>query len=506
MLVCGLFLHNVVLGQREGDSFAIGYCHYMFAHGCVEPYGSSIYKFNEEGIEEIIEPAGLNLNTDYSRAAFSDNTTGDLIFASNGWRLVNRSGEVISYKLWRDDLEAPNTANDTANPLYTQNPLFLPDPGDSTKAYLFYGQYQLDNLFGTGLRMLDVLFTYAYLDIPTQSLINKGNVLITDTTGIGGLAAVKHANGRDWWVVKPGRFQDEYYVGLLTPQGIQFEKQVLTDVEHLEQGRPCSYFSEAGDVFVNFTGSPFKIYRFNFDRCEGSFSNVELHSVADSVWNGDWMAPALSADASKFYFRRSSFPFGSQGTGGLFQFDFETEEINRIIINGTFQLTPNFKQIIFGDRILINDTMYQTYGTIDNLDAPFSELIIHEHVDTVLNVANFLSPFAVVNFRLGKIEGSLCDTVISGTARISEKQPEIHLYPNPVRDVLYVEFPDPNGKPYQVVIFDLMGRIMYSGKHSGEENQVPLLSPNILPGLYLLQARQIGGDKVYSKRFVVAER
>ena len=312
-----LLLHGPLIAQREGDSFAVGYCDFMFLHGCVEPYGSSIYKFNEDGIEEIIEPAGLNLNTDFSRAAFSDNTTGDLLFASNGWRLVNRSGEVISYKLWREDLTAPNTFNDTANLLYTQNPLFLPDPGDSTKAYLFYGQYRYANLFGTGPALLDVLFTYAYLDIPTQSLISKGNVAISDTTSIGGLAAVRHANGRDWWVVKPGRFQDEYYVGLLGPQGIEFEKRILSDVDHFEQGRPCSYFSESGDIFVNFTGSPFKIYRFNFDRCEGSLSNVVLHSVADSVWNGDWMAPALSGDGSKFYFRRSSFPFGSPGTGAV---------------------------------------------------------------------------------------------------------------------------------------------------------------------------------------------
>ena len=94
-IVIALCSCTSLFAQREGDSFALGYCHFMFLHGCVEPYGSSIYKFNEDGIEEIIEPAGLNLNTDFSRAAFSDNTTGDLLFASNGWRFVNRSGEVI---------------------------------------------------------------------------------------------------------------------------------------------------------------------------------------------------------------------------------------------------------------------------------------------------------------------------------------------------------------------------------------------------------------------------
>jgi hypothetical protein len=108
--------------QREGDSFAVGFCDYMFPHGCVEPYGSAIYKFNEEGLEAIIEPAGLNLNTDYSRAAFSDKHTGDLLFASNGWRLVNRAGQTLSPKLWFNHYQAPHSQNGEANLLYTQNP------------------------------------------------------------------------------------------------------------------------------------------------------------------------------------------------------------------------------------------------------------------------------------------------------------------------------------------------------------------------------------------------
>ena len=495
-----------LFAQREGDSFAVGYCDFMFLHGCVEPYGSSIYKFNEDGIEEIIEPAGLNLNTDFSRAAFSDNTTGDLLFASNGWRLVNRSGEVISYKLWREDLTAPNTFNDTANLLYTQNPLFLPDPGDSTKAYLFYGQYKNANLFGTGPALLDVLFTYAYLDIPTQSLISKGNVAISDTTSIGGLAAVRHANGRDWWVVKPGRFQDEYYVGLLGPQGIEFEKRILSDVEHLEQGRPCSYFSESGDIFVNFTGSPFKIYRFNFDRCEGSLSNVVLHSVADSVWNGDWMAPALSGDGSKFYFRRSSFPFGTPTTGGLFQYDFESEQIYKITeISSSPYLTPNYQKMLLSSRFFTeSDSMIRTLSTINSPDSLGLSCNLALHTDTILNIANFLSPSAIVNFRLGKIEGSSCDTIVSSLAQVPEKEQNIHLYPNPAREVLYIEFPYPNGKPYTVQIVDAMGRIVYTGTHTGKDNSLSLSRLGISGGLHLLQARQIDGEKTYSRSFVVS--
>jgi len=388
--------------------------------------------------------------------------------------------------------------------LYTQNPLFLPDPGDSTKAYLFYGQYRYANLFGTGPALLDVLFTYAYLDIPTQSLISKGNVAISDTTSIGGLAAVRHANGRDWWVVKPGRFQDEYYVGLLGPQGIEFEKRILSDVEHLEQGRPCSYFSESGDIFVNATGFSFKIYRFNFDRCEGSFSNVVLHSVADSVWNGDWMAPALSGDGSKFYFRRSSFPFGTPGTYGLYQYDFDTGQIVKLsILSPSIQITPNFRQIIQGSTAFAPDTAFQTYNLIYFPDSAGVACTFQANVDTVLNAPNFIAPSAIVNFRLGKIEGSPCDTIVSSLAQVPEKEQNIHLYPNPSCGSLNINLSNGGIELKQILIYNTVGQEVYERKLSGNAVSLELGSIGINPGVYYVEIRS--EDRVYRQKVIYTE-
>jgi hypothetical protein len=209
-----LLLCSAAIAQRQADSWAFGLCfpEYIFP-GCTPPYGSSIMKFNEEGVESVIEPAGLNLSTSYSRASFSDKNTGDLLFASNGWRLVNRSGQVLAHKLWRNDMPHPQDSPDTTQVLNSLGPLFLNDPGDDTKAYLFYGQYRRTNFPGIGVAKLDVLFTYAYLDIPTQSLISKNNVVLTDTTAPGDMSACRHANGRDWWLFKSGKKENEVYVG-----------------------------------------------------------------------------------------------------------------------------------------------------------------------------------------------------------------------------------------------------------------------------------------------------
>jgi len=241
-------LPNVIKAQREADCFAIGYCDFAPTPDCPPPYGSAIYKFNEEGIEYIEEYANLNLSTDYSRAAFSDKHTGELLFASNGWRLVNRSGQVLAHKLYNDDIPHPGGTADTTAVLNFLGPLFLNDPGDSTKAYLFYGQTLANDYPGIGFTQLDVLFTYAYLDIPTQTLISKGNVVLGEPTApFGGMAACRHANGRDWWLVKLGAFEDEYFVGILNPQGVSLQKITYPGMQRRVLGRSFTYFNQNGD-------------------------------------------------------------------------------------------------------------------------------------------------------------------------------------------------------------------------------------------------------------------
>jgi hypothetical protein len=316
MLTCPLVLN----AQREADCFAIGYCDFAPTKDCKPPEGSAIYKFNEEGIEYIEEYAGLNLSTSYSRAAFSDRHTGELLFASNGWRLVNRSGQVLADKLWKDDMPWPGDNPDTSGVLNTLGPLFLNDPGDSTKAYLFYGQYLIQDWGGDlGFLKLDKLFTYAYLDIPTQSLISKDHVLLDELTSPGDMAACRHANGRDWWLIKPGAYDNENFIGMVSPQGVNLEKQIYPGMQHRKQARTFTYFNQQGDKMLRYVSQYRELYAYNFDRCSGELSNLVVHDLKDSIEVGDWNACTISPDGSKFYLRRS-------GNGGTLQYDLETSE------------------------------------------------------------------------------------------------------------------------------------------------------------------------------------
>jgi hypothetical protein len=492
--------------QREADCFVIGYCDYFLFHGCNIPYGSSIYKFNEAGIEEIIEPAGLNLSTDYSRAAFSDKHTGDLLFASNGWRLVNRSGQVLAHKLWRNDIPHPQDTPDTTGVLNSLGPLFLNDPGDDTKAYLFYGQYRRGTFPGIGPAKVDVLFTYAYLDIPTQSLISKGNVILTDTTAPGDMSACRHANGRDWWLFKSGRNENEVYVGLLNPQGIQMQKRILPGVYDSLQISTFSYFNQNGDKYIHYSGSNRRrVYAFDFDRCSGELSNMVVHDLKDSIRSGDWTASTISGDGSKFYFRRSSLPLGVAGTGGIFQLDLNTGEVHKIIstISTAQQLTPNYKEILLGDRIIYSielDSVIQTLSKIKNPNLAGSQCEVVRHTDTVLNVPNFISPSTFANFRLGKLVGSPCDTIVS-SINDELKVKSVKLFPNPTQDLLNIELSGELDQHVHFAIYSMQGQLIENGFFKGIKYTIDLHSKQINAGLYIIRLI-VENQMNYTKKFV----
>ena len=492
-------LPNVIKAQREADCFAIGYCDFAPTPDCPPPYGSAIYKFNEEGIEHIYENAGLNLSTDYSRAAFSDRHTGELIFASNGWRLVNRSGQVLAHKLWRDDIPHPGNTPDTTGVLNTLGPLFLNDPGDSTKAYLFYGQHKIQD-FGTpfGSITYDALFTYAYLDIPTQTLISKNNVLLDELTAPSDAQACRHANGRDWWLIKPGQYDDEYHIGILNPQGIGLEKITVQGLPHREQTLTFTYFNQNGNRMLHFIPLYSELCVYDFDRCSGELSNLVVHDLSDSLNKGlgvDWNACTISPDGSKFYVRRS--PLRGEGT---LQYDLETSEYTYItIISSAPQLTPNYKHVLLADRYFTeNDSMVQTICTIYEPNKPGLACNYVANTDTVINIYNLVSPSCFANFRLGRLAGSPCDTVVDGVNEL--KAGRLKVYPNPSRGQLTIEFEQQGN--YSIAIYNALGQRVYAVRTNKELLNLDLNSLNINSGLLLIEAYNEKTRAVYRTKVV----
>lgn len=501
LIISFLFISQLS-GQRQADNLVNGFC-FQDGDGCEPPYANLVFKFDDEGLEQIIEPLNLGLATNYSRAAFSD-AFGNLAFASNGWRLVDNQGNVLSYRLYFDWIPWPADNFDSTDVLNSLGPLFLNDPGNPNRAYLFYGQFKASN-FGPEILKADVVFTYAYLDVPNRALINQNNIVMNDTSASGDMQACRHANGRDWWLIKPGIYEDEYYLGLLSPTGIsEMQKITIPGIIHRGQFETYSYFSFDGLKFLHFTGKRYKyLHEYDFDRCSGTLSNPVVHDLTDSIPWGDHNPCTISPDGTKFYFIRSNRPDLGL-VGGTYQYDLLTNIVTLIYYGGgtSPQLTPNGKEILMSSRIVNTDSTYRTLDRIKNPNLAGVACNLVLFTDTIQSVPTFISPSNFANFRLGPVDGSVCDTLgINSTEQIEKQAADISVYPNPTNGILNIRLLNTSLQNPQVFIFNSQGAKVYEAQYSSVLHTLNLNSLGFSSGLFWV--RVSNGNEVFVKRFVV---
>ncbi len=242
-----LLFNQTIIAQRQADAILVG--NSFFSIPAETPFANSILQFDDTSF--VIENAEtpMVMSNFYSSASYADKN-GNIMFASNGWRLINSYGEVLTNNLWHEDIPWPGGSPDTTRVDLTRGPLFLPDPADSNRVYLFYGEYVNNQPMQTlGFASLDVRFCYALLDVPTQSLISKDNIILEDTTALSDMAALRHGNGRDWWIYKPSTQSNQYYRGLLSVNGLsEFELYTVPGMQGREQAYTMTHFTKDGSI------------------------------------------------------------------------------------------------------------------------------------------------------------------------------------------------------------------------------------------------------------------
>jgi gliding motility-associated-like protein len=221
---------------------------------------------------------------------------------ANGQLLAYSNGEAI----WDSQHQImPNGSSGLGgNNSTSQGALLLPMPGKPTTVYLFCLDAIENNLVG-GLR-------YSIVDFSLRSGLGdvtatKGTVLPTPI--IGGkvtekLTAVRHANGRDYWIVVHGWQSNAFYSFLLSPTGIS-SVPVISNVGAIHQGG--SSFFGAGNAVGCMKASPdgrhialaqrdSQCELYDFNNATGGVSNYLLLANHDYTYGVEF-----SPDNSKLY-------------------------------------------------------------------------------------------------------------------------------------------------------------------------------------------------------------
>lgn len=228
----------------------------------------------------------------------------------------------------------------------------------------------------------------------------------------GTISVVRHANGRDWWIVNFLEDSPKYYVHLLDPSGLHFDHIGEVD-KAIKEGLGQAVFSGSGNYFARMDAiskdSGEYITLFGFDRCTGDFNRKETFHEESGTFTGVAFSPS------------ERYLYADNNTK-LWQWDLQADDVaaSKILVD-TFDgfVQPGWFVMRFAP--LINAPDGRIYivppagsskflHVIERPDllAPDCKFIQHE---INIGIWNARTAPNIPNYRLGPLDGSFCDTL-----------------------------------------------------------------------------------------------
>jgi len=402
------------------------------------------------------------------------NDTGAILFYTNGCWIANVLDDTMQNgaALNPDPYVTQWCAPPFALP-YPQANIILPWPNDTAKYVLFHhGGSQADP------NSQPLISYYSIIDMTLDSGLGgviqgqKNVVLIADSLNVG-FTACKHANGRDWWVVILKGNSNLIYTVLLTDQGVQQPFTQSIGVPDVDRGTKQPVFSADGLKFAyRFATSGMgnvinQVRVFNFDRCNGTFSNAQIVS-----WTSNYPSPGCSFSSnSKYLYTVSDFDT-------IYQINTDTSNIQAsmqvVAVNdGYFSPIPPFQSSFWTTYLAANGKIIISSGSgvvdLHYINYPDSAGVACDVQQHALPMPCFVFRCHVnhPNYYLGRLQGSPCDTLQWAGISEAEHDFRFRMYPNPVtNNSLHIGYLLPHnsaGSSYSGLfqIYDVTGKVVF---------------------------------------------
>ncbi len=476
--------------QASGQGYK---AHWIFGHG---------YHMEFVGGVPTMRPKIEGFNAQEGPSTVSD-SDGNLLFYTNVESVFNAAHEPL---LNSEGITTPTGT--TLGSTITNGSLFVPWPGDSLER--FYALCLIDWTDGK----LRISLIDRSLDGGLGGVVPTMKNFFESPVGLGEqIAAVRHGNGRDWWIVgrrKVGFNTRGFLAFLLTPNGID----TIIESPHIEASSTLGelVFSQDGErmAYAGYTGlgSPWVGY-YSFDRCNG------VATLLDSIGrlnNGDeYYGVAFDSSGSNLYATANQ-------THTLYELSIDADTLTpnlmfRVHLGGltignsmgALELGPDNR--IYSSRrafgLLNVDTIYGWFLGSINATLPYNlaydtfAILLPDTINTTLSLPQF------PNYDLGPLIGSACDSLsppVDTTSFIGTQPaaPEWSVHPTIGRGLYnLMELP----VDAQVAVFDGLGRRVQWQTVPIEATQLDL--QHLPPGPYWLVARSREGAYLGVRRVVL---
>jgi hypothetical protein len=450
------------------------------------------------------------MSTSYASTVLSDPITGQLLLYSNGEQVWGRDHRVM-----------PNGSTLVGSSYVTQGTLLVPLPDDPSRYYLF----TLKAWGATGTSPQPVAASAGRLAYSVVDLrLNQGlGDVVAQTknrvvaTGLNEkLTAVRHANGRDYWVICHEWQSNVFLVAAVRAAGIgpftryavgpaqpvdtlniAFQDQARGVLQASPDGRKLAYGVLTGGSSVLPT---FGLY--DFDPATGAVTNfVNLGPLRDAY------APCFSPDNSKLYVPNFGRTPDGQRYNIISQYDLQAGDEAAIAASG--------QSIIIGNPATnINpagggDVLYQLqngpdgrlYGASGYRSAgPDEQPGDDRNVFFVVNRPNargFACDVQYQRFDFGGRYGNpglpnFMQHYFDGLEPVPVAAcalAELGLFPNPTTDAFQIRLPVTCFQPYTLTVCDALGRKVLKHTILTPANQHPINVTTLAAGLYVVEVR-----------------
>ncbi len=335
-------------------------------------------------------------------------------------------------------------------------------------------------------------FYYSIIDMSYNGglgkVVSKNNQLLNNFM-VDCIGAIKHGNGRDWWVVcRKGDFyiggpaHNEYTFYLITPTGVSVP--ITKSVGSLTSYNLANLiFSPTGNKMI-YTNPRGLLELYDFDRCTGDLTLDQTISPENTPYHFYWSS-AFSPDESKLYVQTVSYP----DTTYLIQFDLNAANIaasaDTIFTQPLATATGGDVRLAPDGKIYVSNAYYDGF----NFAFPYSDTTYNMY-NSYLGVVNYpdsmgadcdFQPYSFYlggnrtyyglpnnpNYGLGALAGSACDTLtgIVPTPSLPTKEGELNLYFDAGWQKLFVNGHHIKGSSCLLQVFDVSGKLVYSNQN-----------------------------------------
>jgi Secretion system C-terminal sorting domain len=438
----------------------------------------------------------------FGGSSISD-TNGNYLLSSNSYILYDKRGYGI------DNFEDINCPFGTKfrkklgyDGFYNQMSIILPKANNAY--YVFttgmsdkaFDQWQSPNATFDSFRFDNL--NYAIVDMDANNgagkVLEKNKVLLQDAQlSHTRMSAVRHANGRDWWLVKPHKSYHKFYTFKVSDQ------EILSGPVSETPEFPSFVGGLYGQDVFNNNGNMYaytqwdytaNYYINNFDRCTGQMSIFKKFEVPNQYPQlADWCTGvAFSSNDSLLYVTTQY---------SIYQIDiFNTNPNNFVKISGpdtlldyfplyaNIKLAPDNKIYIGNGNGNLPSMGYIEFPNIKGLGCNFRG---RGNGAIQSPYSNLLVPPNMPNYGLGVLKGSPCDTI--------RAVPKLWvLYPNPASNTITIIIPYLTTTA-QVSITNMLGQVVqYNTLATNYEHAITTDISTLANGVYIVKVVAQGNE------------